>query len=40
MDDSPDRIGPDMAPKKTIAEKARGFMTAFTTKYDHLELYG
>ena len=33
MDDSPDRIGPDMAPKRSFADKAKGFGRAFTSKY-------
>lgn len=32
MDDSPDRIGPDMSRKRTILSKARRFGKAFTSK--------
>ena len=32
MDDSPDRIGPDMSPKTTFSDKARGILRALTTK--------
>lgn len=31
-DDSPDQIGPDMAPKRSFAEKSRRLAKAFTTK--------
>jgi hypothetical protein len=33
MDDSPDVIGPNLAPKRTMKEKARRVVRAFTTKY-------
>lgn len=33
MDDSPDRIGPEIKRKTTLADKGRGFVRAFTTKY-------
>lgn len=33
MDDSPDRIGPETKRKTTLADKGRGFVRAFTTKY-------
>lgn len=29
-----DRIGPDHTPKRSIGEKARRIVKAFTTKYD------
>jgi len=32
MDDSPDVIGPDMAPKRTLKEKIRRVIRAFTSK--------
>lgn len=32
MDDSPDTIGPNMAPKKTMADKGRSLVKAFTTR--------
>ncbi|KAI9839272.1 MAG: hypothetical protein M1819_003267 [Sarea resinae] len=45
MDDSPDRIGPDMGPRRSFADKARGLVRAFTTKdglignYDYAFLF-
>ncbi|KAI9890291.1 MAG: hypothetical protein M1814_004326 [Vezdaea aestivalis] len=44
-DDSPDRLGPDYAPRRTIAERAKSFGKAFTTKegligsYDYAFLF-
>ena len=38
MDDSPDRIGPEMTPKEPFANKARRFAKAFTTKYVSKEM--
>jgi hypothetical protein len=32
MDDSPDRIGPDMSRKQKFSDKFRRFVKAFTTK--------
>ena len=32
MDDSPDRIGPDMSPKTTYADKGRHILRTLTTK--------
>jgi len=32
MDDSPDRIGPDMGPKRSFGDKAKDFAQLFTTK--------
>ncbi|KAL8958523.1 MAG: hypothetical protein Q9193_004437 [Seirophora villosa] len=45
MDDSPDKIGPDMTPKRSYADTARRAVKAFTTKdglvgdYDYLFLF-
>ncbi|KAI9774668.1 MAG: hypothetical protein M1840_002917 [Geoglossum simile] len=45
MADGPDRIGPDMGPKRTFGGKARGLVRAFTTKdgligsYDYVFLF-
>ncbi|KAA6414565.1 MAG: purine permease [Lasallia pustulata] len=45
MDDSPDRIGPDMAPKQTFGDKARGLVRSLTSKdgligdYDYAFLF-
>ncbi|MCJ1303544.1 hypothetical protein MMC08_006354 [Hypocenomyce scalaris] len=45
MDDSPDQIGPDMAPKKTFGDKARSLLRAISTKdgligdYDYAFLF-
>lgn len=32
MDDSPDRIGPDVSPKVTFSDKLRGVVRALSTK--------
>ncbi|KAL1648438.1 hypothetical protein SLS58_002193 [Diplodia intermedia] len=45
MDDSPDRIGPDVGPKQTFGDRLRRFRKAFTTKegligsYDYAFLF-
>ncbi|KAL9063506.1 MAG: hypothetical protein Q9161_009435 [Pseudevernia consocians] len=45
MDDSPDRIGPDMSAKSTFSDKSRGIIRALTTKegligdYDYAFLF-
>lgn len=31
--DEPDQIGPDHSPKRTLGERLRRFVKAFTTKY-------
>lgn len=37
MDDSPDRIGPDMARRETFGDKARRFARALTTRQERTE---
>ncbi|KAI4204775.1 MAG: hypothetical protein LQ350_000841 [Teloschistes chrysophthalmus] len=45
MDDSPDKIGPDMTPKRSFGDKGRGLVGAFTTRegligdYDYAFLF-
>ena len=36
--DEPDQIGPDHSPKRTLRERVRRFVRAFTTKYVHFSI--